>query len=95
MTSYHLHQTIREYALGLLPDDNQNAISERHARWFVVLGSRLRDGPLPDGERAWIHIHDVERDNFRAGAEWLLVRDPPAALTPPPPSSTAHHPRHS
>ena len=79
-TRYHLHQTIREYTRGLLPDDDQDAIQERHARWFGVLGSRLRDGPLPGGERAWIRIHDVERDNLRAAAEWLLVRDPPAAL---------------
>ena len=55
-------------------------IQERHARWFGVLGSRLRDGPLPGGERAWIRLHDVERDNLRAAAEWLLVHDPPAAL---------------
>jgi predicted ATPase len=79
-TRYRVHEAIREYALGSLSEADLQAMQERHARWFATVASRLRTGPTPGGERGWIHRHEIERDNFRAAAEWLLVHDPPAAL---------------
>ena len=38
------------------------------------------EGTRSGRRKAWITYHDVERDNFRAAAQWLLVHDPPAAL---------------
>ena len=79
-TRYELHETIREFASGSCSDADREAIGDRHARWFAVLASRLGKGPEAGGEQAWIAHHDVERDNFRAAALWLMVHDPPAAL---------------
>jgi predicted ATPase/class 3 adenylate cyclase len=77
---YRLHETIRDYALESLSDRDADRLHERHARWFAALASRLAGGPEPGGEREWIRHHDIEVDNLRAAAEWLVVRDPPSAL---------------
>jgi predicted ATPase/class 3 adenylate cyclase len=79
-TRYGVHETIREYALGVSGEDERETLRARHARWYATLASQLACGPAPGGERAWISRHDAERDNFRAAAEWLSVHDPPAAL---------------
>src|SRR5262249_56638197 len=77
---YGLHETIRDYALISLSDRDRETIHERHARWFAALASRLAGGPEPGGERAWMRHHDLEIDNLRAAADWLVARDPRAAL---------------
>ena len=79
-TRYRLHEMIREYVLDSTAVADQEAIEERHARWFAALASRLREGPTPGAERAWIRRHDDESDNFRAAAEWLLAHDPSATM---------------
>jgi predicted ATPase len=79
-TRYGMHETIRDYAAAAGSALEGEAAGERHARWFARLATQLAAGPEPGDERAWIRRHNVERENLRAAIEWLLVRDPPAAL---------------
>jgi predicted ATPase/class 3 adenylate cyclase len=79
-TRYSLHETIREYALQSCGEDERNAIHGRHAQWFATLASGLAKGPAPGGDRLWIGRHEVERENFRAAADWLVTNDTRAAL---------------
>jgi predicted ATPase/class 3 adenylate cyclase len=79
-TRYFVHETIREYALGMASDAERASSQERHARWFAELASRLSGGPAPGGDRTWIRRHNDDRDNLRTAAEWFVVYDPPVAL---------------
>jgi hypothetical protein len=77
---YHIHELIREHALGSVDEQERAAIRDRQARWCMALASRLRPGPVPGDERRWLRRHDVERDNLRAAVDWLTARDAEAAL---------------
>ena len=79
-TRYGMHETIRDYAAAAGSAVEGEAARERHARWFAWLATQVAAGPEPGAERAWIRRHNVERENLRAAIEWLVVRDPPAAL---------------
>jgi predicted ATPase/class 3 adenylate cyclase len=79
-TRYGLHEAVRDYVLGSAGTDGREQAERRHAEWCAGLAAGLRDGPQPAGDVAWIRRHEVERENFRAAAEWLADRRPDVAL---------------
>jgi predicted ATPase/Tfp pilus assembly protein PilF len=78
-------ETIREYAdeqLGASPAPE--ALHDRHAAYYLALAetsdTELKGHGQGIGQRDALERFVVERANLRAALEWLLDRDPPAAL---------------
>jgi predicted ATPase/DNA-binding SARP family transcriptional activator len=62
-------ETIREYALEQLADDEEaESVRRRHAEHFLKLAESEPDA----GQAAWLARMDAERDNFRAALAWAL-----------------------
>ena len=64
VTRYGLHEAVRDYVLEAAGADGRQDVERRHAHWFAGLAARLRAGPEPGGDVAWIDRHEDERENF-------------------------------
>ncbi len=69
---FRMLETIREYALEKLRASGEDLLTKRsHAAYFLVLAEEeATEGDSGSGE--WLHQFEIERDNFRAGLEWLI-----------------------
>ena len=71
-------ETIREYALEQLAQDEQSEyVRRRHAEHFLKLAN---SEPVPD-QAAWLAQIDAERDNLRGALDWSIeLREASLAL---------------
>jgi predicted ATPase/DNA-binding SARP family transcriptional activator len=74
-------ETIREFATEELDaDPTADKLRERHASYYLAF-AEVSDRELRGPEQAdALKRFASDHDNLRAGFEWLLDRDPPAAL---------------
>jgi predicted ATPase/uncharacterized protein HemY len=83
---FFMLQTIREFAMGLLPESDANALRRRHADYFLAQAERA-EGLVMAWETETTAALERERDNLRtawttfAGSgEWVLALRLAAAL---------------
>jgi predicted ATPase/DNA-binding SARP family transcriptional activator len=66
-------ETIRAYALERLEaGDEPDAISRRHAEYFLAVGQQIESGWRAG--RVQLHVIEQDHDNFRAALGWFLAR---------------------
>jgi predicted ATPase len=67
-------ETIREYAQQRLEESGEtDALSERHAAYFVDLAERAAPQLRGAQQWDWFHLLDAEHDNMRAVLVWSLA----------------------
>ncbi|HLG00983.1 MAG TPA: adenylate/guanylate cyclase domain-containing protein [Acidimicrobiia bacterium] len=73
-----LLESIRAYARARLASDQElDAATERHARWFA---STFLQGPLPSAWASASDALDLAHDDLAAGLHWAADHDHPLAL---------------
>ena len=66
-----LLETIREYALEVLMESNEEqAIRRTHAEHFLALGARAKPEMKGEDHHKWLNILEEELDNLRAVLNW-------------------------
>jgi predicted ATPase/DNA-binding SARP family transcriptional activator len=74
-------ETIREFASEQLDaDPDVDELRDRHARYYLALAEASDRESRGPGQAEAFARFAAERDNLRAAFEWLLDRDPAAAL---------------
>ncbi len=70
---YWMLATIREYAAERFDESGDaDAVSSRHAEWFLRLAEEAEPEVLHGDQVTWGQRLDVERDNCRTALSWLL-----------------------
>jgi predicted ATPase/DNA-binding XRE family transcriptional regulator len=74
---YRLLETVRQYTITRLEEEERTRLEERHARFFLALVTSSE----PQGRqgKVWLHRLLAERENLRAACRWWL-RAPASAL---------------
>ena len=74
-------ETIREYARELLhASGDEQAIRERHARWFFARAVEAKARFGSPGETDALDLIERDHDNYQAALTWLTENDPAAAV---------------
>jgi tetratricopeptide (TPR) repeat protein len=74
-------ETIREYALELLRDSGEEAVTRSlHARWFLDRATVEKTRFNTAAEADTLDLIERDRDNYRAALAWLTETDPASAV---------------
>jgi predicted ATPase/class 3 adenylate cyclase len=80
-TSYHLLETIRQYARERLVEAGEIAqMRQRHAEYYTDRVISARERMFTEGDRTWIELVDEDYSNIRTALEWNLENEPFEAL---------------
>ena len=67
-----LLDTVREYAAErLAASGEENATRRAHAAYCLVLAEESASYTSDPSRTAWVHLFELDHDNFRAALEWL------------------------
>ena len=67
-----LLDTVREYAAERLAESGEeNATRRAHAAYCLVLAEESASYTSDPSRTAWVHLFELDHDNFRAALEWL------------------------
>jgi predicted ATPase len=73
---FRLLDTIREYALDWLRDDEDwTGAHDRHAAYYLALAEPADDELHDPGQLAWLNRLETEHDNLAAAMSWCLDHD--------------------
>jgi predicted ATPase/DNA-binding XRE family transcriptional regulator len=80
-SEFTMLETIRAYALEQLTEKGvEEAVRERHARYFLALAEQAELELRGPDQRLWLDRLEQEHDNLRAALEWAKIPDHPAAV---------------
>ena len=69
---YRMLETVRQYHPVKLGDAaEREAVSDRHARFFLDLAEEAETGLAGPEQAAWLDRLEAEHDNLRAALGWL------------------------
>jgi predicted ATPase len=72
---YRLLETLRQYARErLLTRDEADAVSERHAAYYLALAERAERESYGPAQAEWLDWFRREHDNLRAALRWYVDR---------------------
>lgn len=73
---YRLLETLRQYTSELLRESGEDdAIHERHARYYLEYVERPDSRLAASREAAWVSRLEPDRDNLRAALQWFIDTD--------------------
>jgi predicted ATPase/DNA-binding SARP family transcriptional activator len=68
-------ETLLEYGAELLAErEDEAAIRERHAQFYLGFAEQAEAGLQGHEQAAWLHRLDAEAENLRAALDWLVER---------------------
>lgn len=67
---FRMLQTIRDFSLEMLDEEESELVHRRHAHFFCDLAEKA--APQLTGEGDWIERLSADHDNFRAALRWAL-----------------------
>lgn len=79
-TRYRLLETVREFALELLSDEEIEAARDRHLRHFAGHAEVALDEWVASGKQHYVNRFSKDYDNVRMAIEHALVADPCAGV---------------
>jgi predicted ATPase/DNA-binding CsgD family transcriptional regulator len=78
---YHLLETLRQYALEKLAEDEEIADArQRHAEYFVSRAEHVGPELVGRDQAMWLRRLDPDHENFHVALVWYRERDPQAGL---------------
>ena len=77
---YRLLESLREFGMEQLEPEEQFALSQSHAAYFLALAGEAQAKQRTPEEKQWFDRIESEYDNLRAALEWSLLHAPETAL---------------
>ncbi len=77
---YRLLESLREFGAEQLEEEEQFALSQSHAEYFLSLAGEAQAQQRTPNEKMWFDRLEAEYDNLRAAMEWALQNDVETAL---------------
>jgi predicted ATPase/DNA-binding SARP family transcriptional activator/transposase len=75
MTRFRMLETLREFARELLSNEEQAALEQRHAAYFLALAEATEPGLFGSDQKHLLDRLDDEHDNLRAVLAWSQAPD--------------------
>ena len=72
---YRLLESLREFGAEQLEEEEQFALSQSHAQYFLALAGEAHAQQRTPNEKMWFDRLEAEYDNLRAAMEWSLRND--------------------
>jgi predicted ATPase/DNA-binding CsgD family transcriptional regulator len=79
-TRYRMLDTIREYALEKLPQDDRSEVRRRHAAYFTEWCAGAGKALFSHDQDAMLRSFDEEQPNIRLALDWSLAEQPEVAV---------------
>jgi non-specific serine/threonine protein kinase len=74
-TRYRLLETIRQYALEKLNEQDNSEVRNRHLEFYVRLAEEAEDQLELVNQGIWLDQLEVEIDNIRAAIDWAVANE--------------------
>ena len=69
---YRMLETLREFGVEQLTAEEQSALSQRHANYFLSLAEEAKPHLDSPGVGTWLARLETEHDNLRAALQWCV-----------------------
>jgi predicted ATPase/DNA-binding SARP family transcriptional activator len=69
---YGLLETVREFAAEQLSSQEQSALSQKHAHYFLSLAEQANAALTGAPQTEWLNRLEIEHDNLRAALMWAI-----------------------
>jgi tetratricopeptide (TPR) repeat protein len=77
---FRMLETLREFAAEQLTTDEREAVSRRHAHYFLALAEQIEPKLFEAEQATWLERLEAEHDNLRAALAWCSNNDVEAGL---------------